>query len=130
MKFKEFSLSGYRVIVVDAPKETTHSLVVFNGGAHYVLAKKSKQLLSFKFDGSVSDTSMPDRYKERIFIVGKLATAHEAVVGNFFTPVRNGNFIDFEVNGIFYPKAVSALMDLINQDGDVFENPFVLAILE
>jgi len=127
MKTKELEFNGKQVIVVDAPVTATHANPSVFDGARYIVYKKNKPLDSYVFDTNGDDTELVSRYENRWVNIGKVSLAEEGKVADLFTPIKNGNFWEYEHNGVIYPKAVDALKDILDQETG-FENPFVLVI--
>lgn len=127
MNVKEFNLKGNKVVVVEAPLGTTHSSTAILDGGHFILHRKKKNLLLHAFDESKPDSVLMEEYKDRLINVGCLETVENGVVDDLFEVVKNGNFYDYQINGIFYPSAKSALKDLIELETG-FINPYVLII--
>lgn len=127
MKSKELELNGNRVIVVDAPMETTHSIIGIYDGGNFILYKKSKVLGIVTFDESKSDSDIREEYEDRLVNVGKLEIAQNGVTDDLFTMQKRGNFYDYNYNGVFYPSSKSALTDIISMEIG-YTNPFVLII--
>lgn len=118
MKAKELVLNDQRVLVVDAPDNATHGEFGFYDGANYLVYRKSNLLGLHCFDQSKDDGELIKQYEGKLVNVGCLKTAEEGVVANLFNPVKNGNF---------YPSAISALKDIIDQEAG-FSNPYILII--
>jgi len=127
MNTKELEFNGKHVIVVDAPIVATHANPSIFDGARYVVYKKNKPLDSYVFDTNGEDSELVNKYENRLINIGKLSLAEEGLVADLFNPVQQGNFWEYEHNGVFYPKAVDALKDVIDQETG-FANPFVLII--
>lgn len=127
MKTKELVLNDHRVLVVDAPENATHADHGFYDGANYLVYRKGKLLELHCFDQSKDDSELIKQYEGKLLNVGSLKIAEEGVVANLFNPVKNGNFYDYEYNGVFYPSAVSALQDVVDQEMG-YSNPYVLII--
>ena len=127
MKNKILEINEYKVLIVDAPTNATHSSVAIHDGANYIIERKSKMLGLVCFDESQSDGELVLKYRSRLVNVGCLKIADEPLVADLFTPVKHGNFYDYEFNGVFYPTSISALKDIIDQQF-AFENPYVLII--
>lgn len=116
MNVKRFNLNGKDVLVFDAPANATHGKYELENGTSYKICRKNKVL----------DTHVIDNIG-KLTNVGQLSIAEEGIVADLFNPIKNGNFYDYEHDGIFYPSAISAFKDLISQETN-FVNPFVLII--
>lgn len=128
MNVKHISLNGKSVLVFDAPINATHGRFTIKSGARYDIYRKNKVQETHVIDSSNLDPELEVKYISNIVNIGMLKVADESLVADLFTPVKRGNFYDYEHNGIFYPTAISALRDIIDQDCK-FENPFVLVIM-
>jgi hypothetical protein len=127
MKVAKLELNDKTVYVLDAPENSTHGKVEFNLGVNYVVCRKNKPQHRFIFDKHVPNDLIVDKYEGKLVNVGMLKVADESLVADLFVPMKNGNFYDYEHNGVFYPKALGALRDIIDvQFG--FKNPFVLIV--
>lgn len=127
MKGKEIVLNKHRIIVVDAPLEATHSSQIFLNGGNFLVYRKTKLLDQFCFDQSKPDTQLLEEYSGKIMNVGCIHTASTALIAHLFNVVKRGNFYDYEHNGIFYPTALSALNDIIDQETG-YANPYICII--
>lgn len=127
MNVYNLTLNEKLVMVFDAPENATHGIPAIADGARYNIYRKGKILDCFVFDKSLDDIALVERYRNQIVNVGALKIADESIVADLFTPVKRGNFYDYEHNGIFYPNAVSVLKDIISYECN-FLNPFVLII--
>lgn len=127
MESKELILNNNRVLVVNAPIETTHTVTGFHDGAHLILYKKSKMLELHCFDQAESDGKLVEDYRDRLVNLGSIKTAPIGLADDLFNVTKNGNFYDYEYNGVFYPSALSALEDVISIETG-FSNPYVLII--
>lgn len=127
MKSKEIVLNKNRVVIVDAPVETTHSSLSIYDGVNLILHKKNKVLDLHCFDDTDSDSNLVMKYDNRIILLGSIKTAHLGLADELFNIVKNGNFYDYEHNGVFYPSALSALTDVISMETG-FSNPYVVIV--
>ncbi len=127
MNAKEFLLNDHKVLVVDAPDNATHSVVAVVDGANFIIYRKKKVLCFHTFNESKTDEELAVEYYGRVSNVGALKTATDGQLGELFNTVKHGNFYDYEYNGVFYPSAVSALKDIVDQELN-FSNPYVLII--
>lgn len=122
MKVKRFNLNGRNVLVFDAPANATHGKYELGNGISYKICRKNKVL-----DTHIIDENVSCDYIEKLINIGQLSIANESIVADLFNPVKNGNFFDYEHNGIFYPTANAAFKDIVSQETN-FMNPFVLLI--
>ena len=127
MNTKEIILNDHRVLIVDAPDGATHSQCSIYDGANFLIYRKSKLLETHCFDQSKSDNELNSDYSGRIEIIGALKNTSDGHVANLFNVVKHGNFYDYNHNGVFYPSAVSALKDIVEQETG-YSNPYVLII--
>ena len=118
MNVKRFNLNGRDVLVFDAPANATHGKYE---GTSYKICRKNKVLDTYLVDEKVNE------YIGKLINIGQLSIADESIVADLFTPVKRGNFFDYEHNGIFYPSANGAFRDIVSQETN-FMNPFVLLI--
>lgn len=127
MNTHELILNENKVLIIDAPEKATHGKIGIHDGAHYYVCRKNKMLEIHCFDQSKSDLELMEKYKGQLVNVGALKTAEEGLVADLFNTVKHGNFYDYEHNGVFYPSAVSALKDIIDQEIE-YSNPYVLIL--
>jgi hypothetical protein len=126
MNVKRLGFGSRELVVVDAPIGITHAVCKIENGVWYELYKKSKVLETYCID---KNPIIDQNFLKKVINVGKLSIANESIVAALFNPVKNGKFWDYEHNGVFYPKAVLALSDVIQQECD-FSNPFVVILEE
>jgi len=128
MKSKVIELKEYKVLVVDAPIEATHSKVSIYDGLNYLICKKTKVIDLVCWDSSTSDAGLKEKYSGKFLLdVGKIETVANGVLDILFDVVKNGNFYEYSHNGVLYPSSKSALIDILLMESD-FTNPFVLII--
>jgi hypothetical protein len=121
MNVKRFNLNGKDVLVFDAPANATHGKYKTGANTSYEICRKNKVLDTHAISENGFD------YIGKLINVGQLSIADESIVADLFNPVKNGNFFDYEHNGVFYPSANAAFRDIVSQETN-FMNPFVLII--
>lgn len=127
MKVESLIFNDNIVYVLDAPVNATHGRIEYHFGVNYNVCRKNKVMHGFIFDKGIPDEVLESKYKGKLVNVGMLSIANESVVADLFVPKKNGNFYDYEYNGIFYPNALGLLKDVIEQNMG-FKNPFVLIV--
>jgi hypothetical protein len=127
MKVHQLTLNEKQVLVFDAPNNATHGFPAIADGARYNIYRKGKVLDCDVFDKTQDDAGLIEKYNNKFVNVGQLGIADEGLVADLFIPVKNGNFYDYEYNGIFYPNAISTLRDIIEVECG-FTNPFILIL--
>lgn len=129
MNVQQLNLNGKKVLIFDAPVNATHGRPLLKDGQHYLVCRKNKVLDQYLVDKSSDDETLYLKYNEKLINVGQLNIAEEGKIADLFNVIKNGNFYDYEYNGVFYPSAVSALLDIVDQEFS-FQNPYVLVITE
>jgi len=121
MNFIKIDFDNKAVLIFDAPENATHSNFQIDDldMIQYNLCRKNKILEFEKIEKPLG--------LRHLVNVGAMATADESLVADLFIPVKNGNFYDYEYNGVFYPNAKSAFEDMI-AERCTFKNPYVLVL--
>lgn len=127
MNTKELMINGNKLLIVDAPIEATHSEHKIYDGSNFIIYRKSKVLGICCLDETENDIVLIKKYEGKVINIGAFKTTNNNQIAHLFNMVKNGNFWDYEYNGVFYPSAISALKDILDQEID-YVNPYIVII--